>query len=326
VARDFVLVRLVRITGVDLNLFDFDYDLTWMGFFLSADEVVYGRYGGRDAGEPDARLSLAGLRHALRAALAEHRSRAAKPVPRGKPLRTEDYPAARRLGHVHCIHCHQVYEFRRAQRREAGTWRRDEVWVYPLPENVGLTLDVDRGDRVRAVAPRSPAAKAGLRPGDLLRGLNGVRIAAQADVMYGLHRAPARGRAPLTWERDGKEQSGQLELAEGWRRTNITWRTSLLDILPALTVYGEDLSAAEKKALGLPPRRLAFRQDKTVHSQARVAGVRAGDVIVGINDQALDMTMSEFLAHVRRNFLVGERITLQVLRDGKRLSLPLTLK
>jgi hypothetical protein len=326
VARDFVLVRLVRITGVDLNLFDFDYDLTWMGFFLSADEVVYGRYGGRDAGDADARLSLAGLRQAMRSALAEHRSRKAKPAPRGKPLRAEDYPAARRLPRAECIHCHQVYEFRRAGRREAGTWRREEVWVYPLPENVGLTLEVDRGDRVRTVAPRSPAANAGLRGGDVLRSVNGMRVAAQADVMYGLHRAPAKGRVPLTWERGGKVHRGQLELAAGWRKTNITWRPSLLDILPALTVYGADLSAAEKKALGLPPRRLAFRQDATVHSQARAAGVRAGDVIIGLNDQALDMTMTEFLAHVRRNFLVGERITLQVLRGGKRLSLPLTLK
>ena len=44
-------MRLVRITGVDLRLFEFDYDLTWFAFFLSADGAVYGRYGGRDATE-----------------------------------------------------------------------------------------------------------------------------------------------------------------------------------------------------------------------------------------------------------------------------------
>src|SRR5205807_544813 len=123
------------------------------------------------------------------------------------------------------------------------------------------------------------------------------------------HRAPARGRVPLSWARAGAAHDGHLELADGWRKTNLTWRPSLLDILPALTVYGEDLSAAQKKALGLPPRRLAFRQDPAVHARARAAGVRAGDVIVGINGQAPHMTLTEFLAHVRRNFLVGDRVT-----------------
>ena len=52
-ADEFVRVRLVRISGADLNVFDFDYDLTWAAFFLNADETVYGRFGGRDAESPD---------------------------------------------------------------------------------------------------------------------------------------------------------------------------------------------------------------------------------------------------------------------------------
>jgi hypothetical protein len=144
--------------------------------------------------------------------------------------------------------------------------------------------------------------------------------------MYALHRAPWKGKVVLTWERGGKSHTGQLELVEGWKKSNITWRPSLLDLLPSLTVYGDDLTAAEKRKLGLPPRRLAFRQDAKVHSQARAAGVRGGDVILGIAGAALDMTADEFLGHVRRNYLVGDRITLEVLRDGKRIGLPITLK
>src|SRR5438552_4228565 len=59
--------------GVNLDVFDFDFDLTWAAFFLSPDEMVYGRYGGRDARSPDSRLSLAGLRYAMAQALAAHR-------------------------------------------------------------------------------------------------------------------------------------------------------------------------------------------------------------------------------------------------------------
>jgi len=54
-------VRLDRIADSDLKIFEFDYDLTMMVFFINADEQVIGRYGGRDADGPDTRQSLAGL-------------------------------------------------------------------------------------------------------------------------------------------------------------------------------------------------------------------------------------------------------------------------
>jgi S1-C subfamily serine protease len=100
----------------------------------------------------------------------------------------------------------------------------------------------------------------------------------------------------------------------------------MLDILPALTVFGTDLTAAEKQALGLPAGRLAFRQDAPVPRDARDAGVLADDVIVGIDGLALDMTVDQFLGYVRQNYLVGDRIALNVLRNGKRVELPMTLK
>jgi hypothetical protein len=323
-----VLVRLPKISGADLNVFDFDYDVTWMAFFLNADEKIYGRYGGRDASGPDSRLSLAGFKYALSAALEAHRrDPGAKPEGQpAKPLYVDDYPAAKRFARGECIHCHQVYEIRREHRRATGQWQRDEAWVYPLPENVGLTLEVDRGNHVRAVAAESPAARAGLKPGDVVQTLNDLAVASFADAQYALHRAPAKGSIPLSWLRDGRPLKATVEVADGWRRTNPTWRTSMLDILPSLAVYGEDLGAAEKKALGLSEKRLAFRQEKPKAAELLDAGLREGDVIVGVDGQAPEMTMLDFLGYVRRNYLIGERITLNVIRNGKRLDLPLTLR
>jgi membrane-associated protease RseP (regulator of RpoE activity) len=329
VADQFIRVRLLKISGADLNLFDFDYDLTWVAFFLNADQQIYGRYGGRDAQSAEGHLSLAGLKYAMQASLAAHRRGPLKPPPAAgaqKPLLAEEYPAAKRLRKGECIHCHQVYEFRRAARKEAGQWRREEIWVYPLPENIGLDLEVDQGNRLRAVAPDSPAGRAGLRAGDILSTVNGQPVASFADVQCALHRAPARGKISIAWQSGDKMRTATLDLAEGWRKTNVTWRPSLLDILPSLTVFGEDLSAEEKSGLGLSAKRLAFRQQEPVHRLAQAAGVRAGDVIIGIDGQALEMAMLEFLAHVRKNYLVGDRITLNILRDGKRLDLPQTLK
>src|SRR5205823_347283 len=145
-----------------------------------------------------------------------------------------------------------INEFRRADLKAAGKWDRTSVWVYPLPENVGLTLDVDAGDRVKAVAAGSPAAKAGLQPGDRLRSLNGRPVASSGDAQYALHKGPpGRGSIPVAWLHDGKEHSAALEVADGWRKTNLTWRPSMLDILPSVPFNGDDLTAAEKKKLGL---------------------------------------------------------------------------
>jgi hypothetical protein len=321
-------VRLLKISGADLNVFDFDFDLTWVAFFLSGNERVYGRYGGRDAGSADSRLSLAGLKYAMQAALAAHRD--ARPGPSAarpdQPLFVENLPAAKRMRKGECIHCHQVYEFRRAALQESGNWRREDRWIYPLPENVGLTLELDQGDRLRAVAPDSPAGRAGLRAGDILRTVDRQPVASFADVQYALHRSPAKGRIPISWQHGAEVRTAMLELADGWRRTNLTWRPSLLDILPSLTLFGNDLSVDEKKGLGLSPKRLAFRQQEPVHAQAQAAGIRVGDVILGIDDQPLEMTMLEFLGHVRKNYLIGDRITLNIDRDGKRLDLPYPLR
>ena len=73
---------------------------------------------------------------------------------------------------------------------------------------------------------------------------------------YALHKAPVKGAIPVSWVRDGKEQSGTLEVADGWRKTNLTWRPSMLDILPSAPFSGDELTAREE---GAGPRREARR-------------------------------------------------------------------
>ena len=311
--------------GVNLCIFDFDFDLTWAAFFIGPDQSVYGRYGGRDAASPDGQTSLAGLRHAMAQALAMHaRAPTTKPLA-GAVHTADEYPAAMRRPPNSCIHCHHVYDFRREALLAESKWRRDELWVYPLPENVGLTLEVDQGDLVKFVARNSPADRAGLRAGDRLRILNGINVAAIADVQYGLQRAPASGQIPVTWARGDVLQSGRLNLAPGWRQTDISWRWSLRGVEPSPGVDGEDLSGADKKRLGLSAKRLAFYQSAYVSTPARQAGIHANDVIVGVDNKPLQMSARQFLAYIRLNFKVGDQVTYNLIRNGKPLDIPMTL-
>lgn len=314
----------MKIAGIDLRRFEFDHDLTWYAFFLNADETIYGRFGGRDATSADARISTKGLRHAMERALDAHKA-PPPPVPLvGKKELAEDFAAAK--SHRGCIHCHNINEFRRADLKALGTWDRNSVWVYPLPENVGVTLDIDVGNRVKAVAAGSAAESAGLKPGDHVTKLNGYSVASFGDASYALHKAPAKGLIAVSWVHNGKERTGALEVADGWRKTNLTWRPSMLDILPSVPFSGDDLTAAEKKQLGLAVKRAAIRQDDPVHDTLKAAGVKPGDVLIGFDGQAIEGTIRDLLGFVRRNYLVGDAITINVVRDGKQFDLKHILK
>src|SRR5436309_280159 len=208
------------------------------------------------------------MRAAL-SAFSRDAKRSAPPAP-APPKTPEQYPAAKRLRENACIHCHYVWDFRREELQAAGKWTRDDIWVYPPPEAIGLTVADDRGDRVTAVKPGSPADRAGLRPGDELKRLNGLSVASYADVQHGLHTGPARGAMAVTWARAGKEQSASLNLPAGWRTSDISWRPSMWGLSPAAALSGSDLSDEEKEKFGLPKDRLAFRQSVTVSAAAKL--------------------------------------------------------
>lgn len=328
VAQQFILLRVTSMRRVDLDLFDFDYDLTWMAFFISAEEKVYGRYGGRDAESPDSRVSLVGLRRALEAALAAHRRDGVgkSRVRASEPNIVDRLTAAKRLPEKACVHCHQVYDFRREEMQKTGKWRLDELWVYPMPENVGLTLDVDHGNIISKVVSGSAAAKLGLRVGDRVLRVGDVPSVSFADIQYALHRAPASGDVALVWQHDGREQTGKLSLGDGWRKTDISWRWSLRGVDPKPLVHGEDLTLDEKKALGLGERRLALRQGPFVTDAATRAGIRQNDVIVGVDGKLLEMTGRQLGMFIRLNFKAGEQVTYNILRAGKAIEAKVTLE
>jgi len=316
-------VRLTRVIDVDIHQLEFDFDLTMMTFFLSPEGQVYSRYGGRDSKDAENRLSLAGFRHTMESVLAEHAKKA--PQFAERTVEKPQYPRDMNIAKRGCVHCHNVKEQQEIDLTKAGKWSRDLVWRYPPTDNIGLIPDVDRGNVVKSLTPESPAAKAGLKPGDQLRSLNRVPIHSFGDALFALDRAPAKGGIDVAWERDGKAMSAKLELSEGWKKTDITWRPSQQHRIPSLKLFGDDLTADEKKALGLKPGQLAFRQQKEVSEHATKFGFKAGDVILGIDGLEPNTTMTPFLFFVRRNYLAGDRVKVIVLRDGKRIEIPMTL-
>lgn len=124
----FVRVRIVGTNGLDLSLFQFDYDQSFAIMFLNADGTIYGRYGTRShrtnwSGD----VSLVGLGKAMQEVLQLHEN-----YPKNKPslvnkkgpkpdfaspelfpsLKTKYTSKLDYEGKVvqSCIHCHQVGE------------------------------------------------------------------------------------------------------------------------------------------------------------------------------------------------------------------------
>jgi len=170
---------MVHMKGVDLAQFQFDYDLTWAAVFINADGTVYGRYGSRSVEGPMVYNSLASLKKAMTRVLQLHQNYPAnqasllaknRPVPKWK--QAQEIPGLRSrmqkqlnqaVGPRNCIHCHNIYDGWRNTAYDQGTFSTDDLWVYPLPENIGLQIEVEEGNMIAVVEPNSAAALADLQ-------------------------------------------------------------------------------------------------------------------------------------------------------------------
>ncbi len=170
--KQFVCVRVIKANGLDLNLFQFDYDQTWAVMFLNADRTIYGRYGTRAGGrnEADSHISVAGFKRAMERALVTHNGYpgnktqlAAHSGPVAEFATPEKIPAMRGGD---CIHCHQVHDSLLRHKWEQKELKAADLFVYPLPEQIGLKMDPQDCLVVKSVRDESPAANAGLKTGD----------------------------------------------------------------------------------------------------------------------------------------------------------------
>src|SRR5262249_36007582 len=113
-ANKFVFLRIQKMNGVDLNLFKYDYDLTWMAFCINADGKVYCRYGGCDPDSAETRATKESRVHAMNEGLrlhAEELAKKAPPPPAVPPKRIDDYTMFKNVLKTNpniCVHCHLV--------------------------------------------------------------------------------------------------------------------------------------------------------------------------------------------------------------------------
>jgi len=348
----FVCVRIVQANGLDLSLFQYDYDQSFAAFFVNADKTIYGRFGTRShQTESDRDVSVEGFARALEGALALHReypenksALASKRGPAAVVAVPEEFPSLKgkygsRLdyqGNVvkSCIHCHQVGESLRLVYRNKGGRIPDRVlYPYPLPNVLGLTMDPKEKAGILEVARGSSAEKDGFRPGDEIVALEGQPLLSIADFQWVLHNAPEDGNLKAEVSRDGKTLELNLTLEPGWRqRGDLSWRAGSWDLRRMTTggMWLEELSpeARQKAGLGDDAMALWVRHlgEYGDHAAAKNAGFRQGDVLIELDGKSARMSESQMMALLVNSRRPGDRVAAIVLRDGKRLALELPIQ
>lgn len=335
IEKQCVCVRIIQAKGLDLGIFQYDYDMSWAAMFLAPDLTIYGRYGTRNASGPgsDSLLSATAFKKAAERALELHKGYPAnKETLAAKKGETPDYPVPEKTPGLEergqgettrqtCIHCHMVKEFALRAKWEAGKLSPADLWVYPMPQRIGLTLDLDDGLLVKSVAKGSPADKAGLDVGDELLTAGGQPLISTADFQWVLHTSPADANLRVTVRRDGgRILTADIALRGDWKeQSDIAWRaSSWYGLRQGLKV--EPLSAADKKSREIEPDQLALAVKGLFGKGApklQAAGLRNGDVIVAVDGKSEGMTESAFLANLRLAHGPKDSVKFTVLRGEK---------
>lgn len=322
----FVCARITRMNGVNLNRFEFDYETTWTAFFTDADLNIYSRYGGRDDGDPERRLTKKSFLHTMQEVLDARTEKAPTFQPVPKETRTADEIPLLQKNHSGCIHCHQVREYSLLQTYHDGKFRRADLFPWPLPENVGIEPDLNHGHRAKAIRKNSAADVAGLQAGDVIVAANDIPVRSELDLRWVLQRMDAA--APLRLRVERSSDSGKtetldvtLKLPAGWKQTKIGWRKSMRSIPFAIGMRCGRLTPTPRRELGLPEEGTLALRVLTVAEKGLAANLKLHkrDVIIAVGGNSPQSNFDQFQSLLLNRYRPGDEVELTILRDGKRM-------
>lgn len=335
----FVCLRLINTNALDLNRFQFDYDLSLAALVLNSDGTTYGRFGSWKHQKDPAESSIAGFKAALTSALALHQN-----YPSNKAILTDKQP--RPLGFKtpldipliannqrnfkpeldwqgkvvqSCVHCHQIGDGLKSTFHELGkTVPLRLSHPMPAPETIGISLAGNQRAAITEVQPDSPAAQAGLKPGDEIITASKAPLISPADLAWSLHHLKDEDTLPLTIKRNGSISPITLTLPKDWRlKSDISRRVGTWP-MRAWIGGGMKLESVPGDHLGL---RAVHVGQYNQHAAAKRAGFKKGDILVEVDGIKENLTESELMGRLLQRYSKPTKLKAIVLRNEKRLTL-----
>ncbi|HSG70024.1 MAG TPA: Trx7/PDZ domain-containing (seleno)protein [Planctomycetaceae bacterium] len=348
----FVRVRIVGTNGLDLSLFQFDYDQSFAIFLMNADKTIYGRYGTRSdriSWEDD--VSIQGLARALEGTLELHANYPAnKQQFAGKRGPKPMYPSPEKFpslaskftseldykGNVvsSCIHCHQIGDAQQLVYRTTGKPFPEEIlFPYPHPKILGLILSPEEKATLKQVVPGSAAETAGFEAGDEILSLEGQPLLSIADVQWVLHHAGKKNSLTAQIRREGKSIDLKLPLKSGWRQQgDLSWRVSSWPLrrmgtggmkLAELADEDRPSSLRDSNQMALLVQHVG---QYGPHAAAKNAGVQKDDILISFNNRTDLLRETDLLVYAATHTKPGDRVPVTLLRKGKKIEVRLPMQ
>jgi serine protease Do len=211
------------------------------------------------------------------------------------------------------------------------------VGLAPINEDLAASLGIEkrRGEFVQTVQDDSPAARAGLKPGDIITKVNGKDVTAEQTVSYLVANMEPGAQVPVELLRDGKKLALNVTLGKRPTEAELQQQTQTFDpdseepmapgtsdgtIEQKLGMQVLPMSAAITRSLGVPPETKGVVIGAVdPNSDAARKGLRRGDIILSANYQEV-ATVEALLAQV--NTAVAEKREAILLRIQRRTQPP----
>ncbi len=208
-----------------------------------------------------------------------------------------------------------------AQLETGGHVTRGYIGVEAQPVSPTMVkamgLTDQSGALVAGVQSETPAARAGVQPGDVIRSVNGTNIKNPRDLAVQIASVKPGDEARLDLVRDGKSQTvsvkvGQLPTDETAQASDVHARPAQLGL--ALGPITPDASDQLNLPAGTHGVLVTGVREG---SPADQAGLQQGDVIVAVGNQAVASPAQA--AHDMHEALAGSghAVALRIIRDGQ---------
>ena len=204
-------------------------------------------------------------------------------------------------------------------------------WLGVSPESYP---DSGAGVTIAIVEPESPAAKAGIMPGDVIVKWNGATIQDQRRLIQMIQDTPVNSKALIEVLRQGKPVT--VAAVIGARKQQDPGDRMVIDLQDLMSMPGARIIAREVQlpsgfgidTVPLTPQlagyfQLPVQSGLLVSSVTRqaafdLAGVLAGDIILGVDGLRVGDPQT-FYEHIKTRGW-GSQLILRILRKGKELS------
>lgn len=215
-----------------------------------------------------------------------------------------------------------------------------------------LKLSGEYGALVESVVDDSPAAKAGVQEGDVITGFGGERVRSVAHLTRLVRETPAGRKASLEVVRGGQSQTLDVSLearrmhfampeiavaprvhvsprveAAPMPRFDIEMQPGPGGLMvwsrgPRLGITGDEISGQLAEYFGVKQGQGVLVREVLAGSAAEKAGLKAGDVIVRINDDAVNDVgdLRQALSEAE-----SKEVTVTIIREHREQTLKVTL-